>query len=111
MDFSHYPHYLTVNFLMGDCLHNHPFIKTIIRLSNLEPNCNTLQHQPLTAPSMIPFSKYLCINGYTQRIGITDTIEIVYLITFEFIAYSIAFLAVDESAPSINVPRFDDWFR
>ena len=27
---------------------------------------------------MIPSSKYLCINGYTRRIGIMDTMDMVY---------------------------------
>ncbi len=61
-----------------------PVTHGIVRIQSGRP------HQPLTAPSIRPFSKYLCIKGYTHRIGIIVTIEMVYWIILVFICPAMA---------------------
>ena len=42
-----------------------------------EPLAASADNHPFTAPSMIPFTKYRCMKGYTSRIGMMLTMETV----------------------------------
>ncbi len=57
---------------------------------------------------MIPFSKYLCMNGYTHNIGMIVTIEIVYFMTFPFNADSRTVWLIPDVLPDdIRAARFE----
>lgn len=58
-------------------------------------NLSYLIGQPFTAPTMIPFEKYFCINGYTAKIGKDAKTVIVIRIPFG----EIAAIACDISEP------------
>ncbi len=42
--------------------------------------------QPFTAPSMMPFTKYRCMKGYTSRIGMMVIMAMVYLVVTPLLA-------------------------
>ena len=46
------------------------------------PSARDFNDQPLTAPTIIPFEKYFCINGYNAKIGKEARTVIVIRIPF-----------------------------
>ena len=50
------------------------------------PSARDFNDQPLTAPTIIPFEKYFCINGYNAKIGKEARTVIVIRIPFGEIA-------------------------
>ena len=72
---------------------------------------NISQNQPFTAPSMIPISKYFERNGYTIRIGIAVTMEIVYLMTFPLERACLVASEIADVPADISAARFVVWFK
>ena len=57
---------------------------------------------PFTAPSIMPSSKYRCMNGYTSMIGMTVTMEMVYLMTLLLKTYIESIPASLEESATID---------
>ena len=59
---------------------------------------------------MIPLTKNRCMNGYTSRIGIIDTMATVYLMTRVLSMFAAACVDMPPE-PLTSADRFEDWFR
>lgn len=54
-------------------------------------------HYPLTAPTIIPFTKYFCKKGYSSRIGTVATMIFAYLMDSDSIGESLPSVVADTS--------------
>ena len=54
-------------------------------------------HYPLTAPTIIPFTKYFCRKGYSSRIGTVATMIFAYLMDSDSIGESLPSVVADTS--------------
>ncbi len=55
------------------------------------------RHYPLTAPTIIPFTKYFCRKGYSSRIGTVATMIFAYLMDSDSIGESLPSVVADTS--------------